>query len=145
MPTGLVSQKPPFQMCEKGLDMPLLFTIVKIQLDGGCSKTADLRWIDILKRCEDIDPFWTSAPFLYSLKTSENQRFYDVFRGYKKTLPAKDELKQMSQSCSDVFFLIALFSIIFIDAEPVISNGDKVLIIFLLWNFRCVRCIDRKA
>ena len=29
------------------------------------------------------DPFNTNAPFLYPLKTSENQRFCDVFRGYK--------------------------------------------------------------
>ena len=29
-----------------------------------------------------INPFYANVPFLYSLKTSENQRFSDVFRGY---------------------------------------------------------------
>ena len=29
-----------------------------------------------------INPFLTNAPLLYSLKTSENLRFSDIFRGY---------------------------------------------------------------
>ena len=34
-----------------------------------------------------IDGFKPNVPFLYPLKTSENQKFSDVFRGYKnKTL-----------------------------------------------------------
>ena len=28
-------------------------------------------------------PFHANVPFLYPLKTSENQRFFDVFRGYR--------------------------------------------------------------
>ena len=31
-----------------------------------------------------INPFQANVPFLYPLKISENQRFSDVFRGYKK-------------------------------------------------------------
>ena len=31
-----------------------------------------------------INPFQANVPFLYPLKMSENQRFSDVFRGYKK-------------------------------------------------------------
>ena len=30
-----------------------------------------------------INPFYSSVTFLYPLKTSENQRFSDVFRGYR--------------------------------------------------------------
>ena len=31
-----------------------------------------------------INPFYATGLFLYPLKTSENQRFSDVFRGYRK-------------------------------------------------------------
>ena len=30
-----------------------------------------------------LNPFHVNAPFLYPLKTAENQRFSDIFRGYK--------------------------------------------------------------
>ena len=30
-----------------------------------------------------VNPFSTNVPLLYSLKTSENLRFSDVFRGYR--------------------------------------------------------------
>ena len=30
-----------------------------------------------------VNPFSASVPFLYPLKTSESQRFSDVFRGYR--------------------------------------------------------------
>ena len=33
-----------------------------------------------------LNPFQASAPFPYPLKTSENQRFCDVFRVYRRTL-----------------------------------------------------------
>ena len=36
------------------------------------------------KRFPSINPFQVNVPFLYLLKTSENQRFSDVFRGYRK-------------------------------------------------------------
>ena len=32
---------------------------------------------------EKINPFLANAPILYPLKTPENERFSDVFRGYK--------------------------------------------------------------
>ena len=32
----------------------------------------------------DINPCSANVPFLYPLKTSENQRFSDVFKGYRK-------------------------------------------------------------
>ena len=31
-----------------------------------------------------VDPLCPSVPFLYPLKISENQRFSDIFMGYKK-------------------------------------------------------------
>ena len=31
-----------------------------------------------------LNPFHATGTFLYHLKTSENQRFFDVFRGYRK-------------------------------------------------------------
>ena len=40
--------------------------------------------------------------FLYPLKTSDNQRFSDIFRGYKKRPVAKNGLN----SCPHVFYRI---------------------------------------
>ena len=42
--------------------------------------------MDTNKPCRNvgvINPFSTSAPLLHPLKTSENRRFSDVFRGYR--------------------------------------------------------------
>ena len=33
---------------------------------------------------EEFNPFYTTGIFLYPLKTLENERFSDVFRGYRK-------------------------------------------------------------
>ena len=35
-----------------------------------------------------INPFQDNVPFPYPLKTSENQRFFDVLRGYRKAILA---------------------------------------------------------
>ena len=35
------------------------------------------------KTIERVNPFHATGLFLYPLKTSENQRFSDVFRGYR--------------------------------------------------------------
>ena len=34
--------------------------------------------------CEGLNPFHSAGLFLCPLKTSENRRFFDVFRGYRK-------------------------------------------------------------
>ena len=38
----------------------------------------------VIPTAKCINPFHTICLFLYPLKTSENQRFFDVFRGYRK-------------------------------------------------------------
>ena len=43
-----------------------------------------------------IDPFHATGLFIYPLKTSENQRFSDVFRGYRKRPVAWNELQLLS-------------------------------------------------
>ena len=40
-----------------------------------------------------INPFPTNVPILYALKTSENCRFSDVFRGYRSGTLVKNGLK----------------------------------------------------
>ena len=40
----------------------------------------------------NINPFQVNVPFLHPLKTSENRRFSDVFRGYRKGTLAWNEL-----------------------------------------------------
>ena len=37
-----------------------------------------------MHRAERVNPFHATRLFRYPLKTSENQRFPDVFRGYRK-------------------------------------------------------------
>ena len=39
---------------------------------------------------------WSGIPFLYLLKTSENLRFCDVFRGYKRGTPGSSGLTHFS-------------------------------------------------
>ena len=41
-----------------------------------------------------FNSFHATGLFLYPLKTSENQRFSDVFRGYRKRPMALNELKE---------------------------------------------------
>ena len=36
------------------------------------------------RRSDRFNAFQANVPILYSLKTPENQRYSDVFRGYKK-------------------------------------------------------------
>ena len=44
-----------------------------------------------------FNPFSTNAPFLYLLKTSENLRFFDVFRGFRSgALVGNGLIKPMS-------------------------------------------------
>ena len=42
---------------------------------------------------ERFSPFQSSVTFLYPLKTSENQRFSDVFRGYRNVTQDQNGLK----------------------------------------------------
>ena len=42
-----------------------------------------------------INPFQTNVSFLYPLKTSENRRFSDVFRGYRKGTLAWNRLRYL--------------------------------------------------
>ena len=49
-----------------------------IELDTACMKRCNLKIFKI------IHPFPTNFPRLYPLKTSENLRFSDVFRGHRR-------------------------------------------------------------
>ena len=49
-----------------------------------------------IRKIGNINPFHANVPFLYSLKMSENQRFSDVFRGYRnETLARKGLINQL--------------------------------------------------
>ena len=43
-----------------------------------------------------FNPFSTSVPYQYPLKTSENRRFSDIFRGYRSGTLVENGLKTMS-------------------------------------------------
>ena len=40
-----------------------------------------------------INPFSTNVPLLYPLKTSENRRLFDVFRGYRSETLVENGLR----------------------------------------------------
>ena len=42
----------------------------------------------------NINLFSTNVQLLYSLKTSENRRFFDVFRGYRSGTLVENELNE---------------------------------------------------
>ena len=46
-----------------------------------------------LKKKHGVKPFSTNIPFLYPLKTSENLRVSDVFRGYRGGTLVENGLK----------------------------------------------------
>ena len=43
----------------------------------------------------NINPFSTKVPLLYLLKTSENRRFLDVFRGYRSGTLVENGLNEL--------------------------------------------------
>ena len=54
----------------------------------------DYEALESWKPTEDIKPFLANVSILYSLKTPENQRFSDVFRGYKMETLARSGLRK---------------------------------------------------
>ena len=44
-----------------------------------------LSWCEVMY--DYNNPFQPDVPFLYPLKTSENKRFSDIFRGYRNRTP----------------------------------------------------------
>ena len=54
-----------------------------------------------------FNPLPGGVPFLYPLKTLENRRFSDVFRGYKKGIPGSYGLATRSRECAFMHFDIS--------------------------------------
>ena len=70
------------------------FTLLKVTLRGCFS--CFLNWTNSTKSRKTshmINPFSTSVPLLYSLKTSENLRLSHVFRGYRSGTLVENGLK----------------------------------------------------
>ena len=61
-------------------------------------------------RISFVNPFSTSVPLLYLLKTSENLRFSDVFRGYRSGTLVKNRLMQFQK---------------FVDINLLMPGGNK--------------------
>ena len=61
-------------------------------------------------RISFVNPFSTSVPLLYPLKTSENLRFSDVFRGYRSGTLVKNRLMQFQK---------------FVDINLLMPGGNK--------------------
>ena len=54
-----------------------------------------------------INPFHATGHFLYQLKASRHQKFFDVFRGYSKTAVARNGL--INQNHAAFLFIISLY------------------------------------
>ena len=70
----------------------LLLKVVQKALEtstlGNFYKFSNKKYRTTNKLSFAINPFQDNVPFLYPLKTSENQRFFDVLRGYRKVILA---------------------------------------------------------
>ena len=58
-----------------------------------------VRWTSVLGQTNLFNAFHTTGHFLYLLKTSENNRLFDIFRGYRKR-PVAWNLRQTQGSFS---------------------------------------------
>ena len=66
---------------ESSLRLLLVFWCFFFFFEGGGSKeNISLKWV---KNLPFLNPFYVNLRFLYSLKTSENQKFFDVLRWYR--------------------------------------------------------------
>ena len=59
-----------------------------------------------------LNPFLPNVSFLYILKTLENKKFSDVFRGYKKGTLERKGLKIISNNFSSKFQMLEKLSYI---------------------------------
>ena len=50
-----------------------------------------------------VNPFHTSVPFLHPLKASENQSFFDIFRGYRNGTLIRDGFMSLSFLVRTIF------------------------------------------
>ena len=54
------------------------------------------------RKIRKLNPFLPNVPFLTPLKTSENQRISDVFRGVKKGTLGRNRFRCHSQTCASI-------------------------------------------
>ena len=64
-----------------------------------------------------VNPFSTNVPLLYPLKTSENFRFSDVFRGYRSGTLVEMGLLQIKQCVTQLLM---------VSSQPIMSNHTKL-------------------
>ena len=73
-----------------------------------------------------INPFLSNVPISYPLKTQENKRFSDVFRGYKMGKLARNGLSNISFCLSLLLLLLSLFPLVSIFGRAFISSSKDV-------------------
>ena len=56
-----------------------------------------------------FNPFSTNVPLLYPLKTSENLRFSDVFRGYRSATLVANEFKKASMKFATIIKIALIY------------------------------------
>ena len=85
--------------CRSAISIKLQINFIEITLWHGCSI---MNLLQIFRTSfpkntsHIIKPFYANFLFLYSLKTSNNQRFCEVFRGYKNGILAWNGLMTVS-------------------------------------------------
>ena len=97
-----------------------------------------------------INPFHATKLFWYPLKTSENQRFSDVFRGYQKRSVAWNGLSNLYKICqahenklwNERYLVSILVKILWICFGNIFRKKRYALLVFtkmflpLLWNLK---------
>ena len=78
---------------------------------------------------DSINPFQATGLFLYPLKTSENQRFSDVFRGHRKRPVAWNGLRSKWVKWKPFSYTLTL------DKALNQSNRSIVLMLILVSDF----------
>ena len=74
-----------------------------------------------IARSMSINPFSTNVPLLYPLKTSENLRFSDVFRGYRSGTLVKNGLRLLHDDHAHSF-------------QDILETTNEKTIHIKIWN-----------
>ena len=78
-----------------------------------------------------VNPFHDTGVFLYPMKTSENQRFSDVFRGYRKRLVAWNRLMYFQKHQMLLCYFLSYWE----------KNLPSFLKIRFYWEWVCLTCL----
>ena len=108
-----------------------IFKILDFEQRSHCTKWKFLVYF-MKESCNKFNLFRANVPFLYPLKSSQNQSFSDVFKGYRKGALACNWVKEICRllrMCSHLPKKKSL-NFLFKFISCIVSDQDLLLIIF---------------